>query len=83
MEEKSSNLSLASVGLGDEGNYSCAASNHVGTGEEDHLILEVSGNFLYPCFILSPPAPPGFLLELPEKTTLVLGNDVTFECQVG
>ena len=47
MEEKSANLSLASVGLGDEGNYSCAASNHVGTGEEDHLTLEVTGNQLF------------------------------------
>ena len=44
MEEKSSNLSLPSVGLGSGGNYSCAARNHVGAGEEDQLILEVTGN---------------------------------------
>ena len=43
MEESTANLTLTSLGLVHEGNYSCAGVNLLGTGEEDNFQLEVTG----------------------------------------
>ena len=43
MEESTANLTLTSLSLVDEGNYSCAGVNLLGTGEEDSFQLEVTG----------------------------------------
>jgi len=69
LEESSANLTLTSLSPAHEGNYSCAAINSLGLGEEDSFQLEVT-------------APPKFLMRLPEKTTLVSGEELTFQCQV-
>ena len=44
LAEISSHLELSSLGLEHEGNYSCAALNYLGTGEQDTLQLEVIGD---------------------------------------
>jgi len=70
LEEKSSNLTLTSLGLEHQANYSCAAVNHVGTGDRDTLYLEVE-------------ALPTFLVSLPEETTFVIGDELpSLQCQV-
>ena len=43
MEESTANLTLTSLSLVHEGNYSCAGVNLLGTGEEDSFQLEVTG----------------------------------------
>ena len=43
LAEISENLTLSSLGLEEEGNYSCVAVNGIGSGEEDTLVLEVTG----------------------------------------
>ena len=43
LAEISESLTLSSVGLEEEGNYSCAAVNAKGSGEEDTFVLVVTG----------------------------------------
>ena len=43
LAEISENLTISSLGLEEEGNYSCVAVNGIGSGEEDILVLEVTG----------------------------------------
>ena len=46
LDESSANLTLASLGPAHEGNYSCAAVNSLGLGEEGSFQLEVTGESL-------------------------------------
>ena len=43
LAEISENLTISSLGLEEEGNYSCVAVNSIGSGEEDLIVLEVTG----------------------------------------
>ena len=43
LAEISENLNISSLGLEEEGNYSCVAINGIGSGDEDLLVLEVTG----------------------------------------
>ena len=51
LDENSSNLTLTSLELDQNGNYSCAAENKLGAGEEDFVHLDVEGRFLTPYFL--------------------------------
>ena len=46
LEEISSNLSFPSLGLEEEGNYSCAGVNYLGTGEFTNSIIDVIGRII-------------------------------------
>ena len=43
LDETSSNLTLASLGVADQGNYSCAGRNFISAGQPDILVLEITG----------------------------------------
>ena len=46
LEEISSNLSFPSLGLEEEGSYSCAGVNYLGTGEFATVIIDVIGRII-------------------------------------
>ena len=84
LEQTSYFLLLPSVGPADKGNYSCSAVNSIGTGPSDELYLDVTGEKSL-CNLnsqWSSAAPPAFLVDLPEQTTLELGGEITFLCHV-
>ena len=43
LEETSSNLTVASLAVADQGNYSCAGRNPIGIGESDLIFLDITG----------------------------------------
>jgi len=68
--ENSINLTLASLGLEDEGNYSCQAVNDVGAGDLALFQLDVH-------------APPSFLEDLSEETRFLSSDpEIYLECKV-
>jgi len=69
LEETSSNLTVASLVVADNGNYSCAGRNPIGIGESDLIFLDIA-------------APPHMLEGLSEETVVVSGNEVALTCHL-
>ena len=51
LDESSNNLTLTSLELEQNGNYSCAAENTLGAGEEDFVHLDIEGRSLTTLFL--------------------------------
>jgi len=69
LEETSSNLTLTSLAVADQANYSCAGRNPIGVGESDLIFLDIT-------------APPHMLDGLSEETVVVSGNQVALTCHL-
>jgi len=69
LDETSSSLTLPSLGLTDEGTYSCMGVNTLGVGLSDSLQIEVT-------------AGPTILNALDEETSAVVGYETSLTCQL-
>jgi len=69
LDETSSRLTLPSLGLADEGTYSCIGVNTLGVGLSDSLQIEVT-------------AGPTMLDALEEETAAVVGYETSLTCQL-